>query len=571
MRSVLNGFAAFSRFVPVPTLARASIQCRWKSIRPVEELQRRVGQLVGAGDVRGVVDEIRMGLSQSVFSMKAFANALFLLERTKNEDTAMDLVKQVQESGLVGLWDDESVLAVILRLQCAAGDAAGATKMFSYMVSHQLLRLRSVSVFLSFWCKRRDRRMAFAVYEEALRQRMDLSMEDYLAIGRLCVNIGEPLATLHCLLREMQGHADGVSAAVAEEVIRPWALRGGMEVTDVTFPHSDAMLPAGTCCSCSSVLSGHRFTALQKSKLLSDVVQIAMDGGRKNSPRARMAFETWRRFISSHGHSIDVLVDGANLGYYGLSSWYALAKRELLLRRGRKESDIAPQDVAWSKRRFVDVSVNFELIELAVQEAYRRGMQPLVLLHERHCEPNNVTDVGKALVSRWRREGVLYCTPSGLNDDLCWLYAALELTTPTDAVPREEKGKTVLVLTNDLMRDHHFRLLSPRHFSRWRDRHRIAFKCSRVDDRTLLHWEMPAPYAQCIQELSPLTWHIPISTNQCGGEDDETEHHSAVDSFTDSTSYQFESDRHAERAESGPIHPTQPSPLQVTQPWLCVR
>jgi proteinaceous RNase P len=54
----------------------------------------------------------------------------------------------------------------------------------------------------------------------------------------------------------------------------------------------------------------------------------------------------------------------------------------------------------------------------------------------------------KAIVAAWNKEGILYQSPAGCNDDWFWLYAAVAM-----------KCK---VVTNDEMRDHHFQMLSPR-------------------------------------------------------------------------------------------------------------
>lgn len=63
----------------------------------------------------------------------------------------------------------------------------------------------------------------------------------------------------------------------------------------------------------------------------------------------------------------------------------------------------------------------------------------------------------------WRDSGVLYSTPPGMNDDWFWMHAALY------------SGPGTLVLTNDEMRDHHFQMLAPRSFLRWKDRHQVHF------------------------------------------------------------------------------------------------
>ena len=46
----------------------------------------------------------------------------------------------------------------------------------------------------------------------------------------------------------------------------------------------------------------------------------------------------------------------------------------------------------------------------------------------------------------------MFNTPAGSNDDWYWLYAAVWL------------GRSVKVVTNDEMRDHHFGMLRPRSF-----------------------------------------------------------------------------------------------------------
>lgn len=70
----------------------------------------------------------------------------------------------------------------------------------------------------------------------------------------------------------------------------------------------------------------------------------------------------------------------------------------------------------------------------------------------------------------WRQADVLYSTPGGMNDDWFWLHAALV------------SGPGTLVLTNDEMRDHHFQMLAPRSFLRWKDRHQIHFSFGYWED-----------------------------------------------------------------------------------------
>ena len=86
-----------------------------------------------------------------------------------------------------------------------------------------------------------------------------------------------------------------------------------------------------------------------------------------------------------------------------------------------------------------------------------------MVIHSRHFASNMMPREYIPLERKWKEEGVLYCTPPGMNDDWFWLHAALHC------------GPTTLVVTNDEMRDHHFQMLAARSFLRWKDRHQIHF------------------------------------------------------------------------------------------------
>ncbi|CAJ1992190.1 RNase P / KRNP1 / Ribonuclease P [Leishmania donovani] len=507
-----------------------------------------------------------MPTSRPVFSTKAFAAALFACEATGDAASGLSLVAEARRcssSGISTEWlQTEHVLSVILRLQCVAGDRDGATRMLAYLEQHGLLRLRSVSAFLQYCCSGlKDRRLAFAVYEAALKHKIELTEPDYLALGRLCVQVREPVGTLFFMLQEMREHVAEVSEAMVRDVLEPWVMmanedaavglkprgvpmslqlhrvdemhhvpqllvaspppstgasaRGAASPGDsaATAPPSDTQL-CGICPACQAELSGYPFTAACRSHLLRELKELIIPQACR-SRRALLGFEHWKRYIHARldaGDRVDIFIDGANLGYYGLSSWYDLAKKQLMLHCGVPESRITDSDLDFNAQcktsgRGVDVGVNFELIDAAVKLAVDtyRMRSPLVMLHERHVEPKFMTLQSTAIVQRWKDRGWLYCSPTGLNDDLCWLYGALLLTDPTDTTPTSVTAASAsphrtFVCTNDKMRDHHFRLLSPRAFTRWRDRHRIAFRCSRVGDRMELHWELPAPYERCIQQ-----------------------------------------------------------------------
>lgn len=324
------------------------------------------------------------------------------------------------------------------------------------------------------------------------------------------------------------------------------------------------------CPHCRRPLQKQPFTVAQRDGLLSAVEhQIVLNPqGRRRAPTPSEAetihrhFRHWKRLLQhqvDHGMPYDLLIDGANVGYYGLSKWYDVAKaREAgpppptpFSTPGQSTSSPvpSPDDDACSEtvsgslpppssrkgkqRSAVDVQLDFPLIDQALQMAMSvHGFKrPLILLHQRHCNPGRLSPQNAALLAAWQQAKRVYTTPHGANDDGWWLYAALFLSRAKDNASSpfgssssrpsihqdsddsapvwsggsmEKRQGTgdggVFVLTNDLLRDHLFKLLSPRSLTRWREHYCVRFRCERVEEKTHLVWEWPPPYSRAPQE-----------------------------------------------------------------------
>lgn len=517
-----------------------------------------------AGDKRG-------GLSD-LFSWEALSATLYAASQAGQPALGLALVADIRRRAPHLPWHDSSTLAVLLRLYIQVRDDLAARQIVAYLCSANLLQTRTAAAYLSYLCQPptapissannpRDgsaspcdrgtaqeserQTLIFSLYGECQRRGIKLGMGEYETLGAYChATQRQPITTLDTLLRDMQGHLPKVSHAFVAEVLQPWAASAGRTVTPFALPQpASGLLPAVEeevvgeesaqgvtvsppvaqvpvpCPCCDQPLAGYPFTAHDRQHLLQELSDKVIPS-QCRTPRALRGFQTWQRFLSASPH-VDVLIDGANLGYYGLSAWYSIAKRELLLARGMQATDITPEDLDFNLNckksgGGVDVNVNYDLIAQALYHCTNTlGLtRPLVLLHERHTEPHNTTPAMKARLKEWQARRWLYCTPSGLNDDLCWLYAALSLCPPTDRVYRGDvasgmTGRGVYVLTNDLMRDHHFALLSPCFFRRWRERHTIRFDCVRLSNQTMVRLRPPPPYTVCLQEMGG-AWHIPV-------------------------------------------------------------
>ncbi|EER08607.1 multidrug resistance pump, putative [Perkinsus marinus ATCC 50983] len=83
----------------------------------------------------------------------------------------------------------------------------------------------------------------------------------------------------------------------------------------------------------------------------------------------------------------------------------------------------------------------------------------------------------------------LYRVPPRANDDWFWMYAAIRCEEQARALAKNENrtADKVFVISNDLMRDHFWRMMVPQSFLRWRERHvcrvRITFPEENVDKK----------------------------------------------------------------------------------------
>lgn len=173
----------------------------------------------------------------------------------------------------------------------------------------------------------------------------------------------------------------------------------------------------------------------------------AFQGGKKGKKRKlggndqELRVNHWKRFQafldtnknSTDETTYDVIIDGANVGYF-------------------------QQNFAGAPKH-----TDYRQIDSVVQHFVNLGKKVLLVMHQRHFAKHQIPARFRPILDNWNQHGTLYQTPAGMNDDWFWMHAALVL------------GPGTLVLTNDEMRDHHFQMLSPRSFLRWKDRHQVHF------------------------------------------------------------------------------------------------
>ena len=172
----------------------------------------------------------------------------------------------------------------------------------------------------------------------------------------------------------------------------------------------------------------------------------------------RKNWERFLKYLEERKAPIDVVVDGANVGYY------------------EQNFSGAPKHVSYIQ------------IDWVVDTLRKQGKSVLLVMHSRHFSPKLLPRKFQPIVDKWIKDGVLYQTPPGMDDDWFWMHIAL--TRPG-----------TLMVTNDRLRDHHFQLMSPRCFLRWRERHQVSFDFGEIGDRRV-RFTFADPYSRRVQRVA---------------------------------------------------------------------
>ncbi len=351
-------------------------------------------------------------------------------------------------------------------------------------------RLRLYTPLLLAYCEERLMLDALKCWLRITNKELELTEREFLALMKCAIATGD-IQVFGCVLREIADsiavpsketagailewfesphaifhneairipkHADNVEVkALLDEIFkneieRPPSMdpvqttKGWDKSSAVSIDSKTGVLKEGCLQNCSlkpvplSQRAWDEMMAMNEKIVLEGQLEenkSQFQGGRKG--KMRIDFDTnerklrWNHFTSfleSIGH-IDVVIDSANVGYF------------------KQNFSNAPKHV------------DYDQIDWVARRFLAMGKKVLLILHSRHFHPKLMPGKYKPLQYEWERMRILYKTPGGMNDDWFWLHAALKYRT--------------LVLTNDEMRDHHFQMLAPRIFLRWKERHQVHF------------------------------------------------------------------------------------------------
>jgi len=384
-------------------------------------------------------------------------------------------------------------------------------------------RLRLYAALLSAYSEERHMLEALSCWLRITKQKLDLTERELLALMQCAIGTGDAAVfdrvvreiaelvpvpskeTVSAILEWFESpHAvfhedeiripkkadEGKVKALLNEIFRdevegPPSLgpiqsaKGWLTSSAVTVDHADGTLKEGCLKGCKlqpvplSERAWNEMLSMNEKIVLEGKLEnnkSKFQGGRKGEMRNDFDPEErknkWTHFVDfleARG-KVDVVIDAANVGYF--------------------------------KQNFADAPkhVDYEQIDWVAQRFLSMNKKVLLVLHERHFSPNLMPEKYQPLQSKWEQSGILYKTPAGMNDDWFWLHVALKHRS--------------LVLTNDEMRDHHFQMLAPRIFLRWKERHQVHFNFGEWENTDgdgnrgrRVNLEFPSAYSRRIQRI----------------------------------------------------------------------
>lgn len=488
-----------------------------------------------AADVMALFDEF-VAKHRRLPSNTALSKVLYRWADAARVADGMALVQKVLQSRasvpaqVFSLSFDEKVATVSLRIVTSSADVSTdvTPERCKAIIGEVLevagvesLKRRALSPLFAFARRQGDWPLAESLLGIAAGRDLELWDAEYndllvtISAGR---DRGEPegvvSARLGAILKVMSEHQPVVGADNARLI---QALAGG------AMDHSVA--DDGTCSRCGAVLHSFDLLPADRAELVRDIeeklIKPRVEGLSRYEPeKVVSSAERDTRWAAVHALQAaleslpyDTVIDGANIGYYGLSSWYKEARREKALEQWRAAQSPAPGESSSAEPPAnlfdaipdhppfpVDVAPKFAIIESMRKAMVAQGKRPVIILHERHLNKGSAANM--ATLAEWRKASAVLASPAFLNDDYCWLHAAIV-------------RPGTFVVSNDQMRDHHFLMLSLRIFMRWRQRHRITYKAYYVPGAigTTVVVSMPRVYSVWVQPAATADgasyWHVP--------------------------------------------------------------
>lgn len=436
----------------------------------------------------------------------------------------------------------ESAVTSMVRLCCASGAQRRAlTLVEEAQAAGMQPRLRTLGAVLAKAAENQDRETCDRIWAEIPHKGLQPQEFEFAAMLRSLR--GSPKAQYRILEQILVDRPLPSDPPLIEEIAMAFGVEGVAALRKANPPYAvgreeeglswhvgwTRVDSTGTC-----ELSGCKLRALdvsteEEEELIAYAARLANDSG---SNRNFIRFQRWLAEQSPW----DVIVDGANVGFNNqnregghfqyqqihtlVRRLRAEGKRVLVVlhpKRLKEDADLSIQRVKRRKLRQVSPCNKEDKLptsgseeidsvekESGLHSSYDR-FEDIEYPHDpiTDAELEAAKDSPLDIIRTWKEWGVLLRVPVHDCDDWYWLYAAL------DSARRGKKH--VQVVSNDTMRDHHWRMLGHRSFLRWQDRHmtRVLVWSELQDYRVV--FVPPQPFSLQAQVSNDhKAWHFPV-------------------------------------------------------------
>lgn len=341
------------------------------------------------------------------------------------------------------------------------------------------MRLRSYTALLAAFCRHQNAAISMALFAEfSEKYALEPTEKEYISMLSLCVQLDDDK-----FYEYLGGMVEDILVPGKNtwDIVKQWFSTSRRAKTHRILV--DTISSTGKLEKLGHQLQSIELGAADRSQLIEQIdncfkITSNIDGRDLSEHRYNKEkiisekWETYKSWIKGEivvsqcdaADSYTILIDGANIGFY--------------------------------QQNFANATghVDYLQIDAMIKHCQQLQRKPLVILHCRHLFPDVLPANIVPLVDSWKKQKLLYITPAKCNDDLFWMYAAMIFNCD--------------VVTNDEMRDHHFKMLSPRWFMRWKERHQVRFKFGKFDHserRRMLETTLPPPYSHRIQLYNPVS------------------------------------------------------------------
>lgn len=370
-------------------------------------------------------------------------------------------------AGVVDMKLTERLASGIIKLQCCLGNVDEALKCFDEMAAADMVRKRrTYAPLLAALGEASPSRIedACRVFADSQTHLVDLMEEDFAALVQATASAPDE-KLLYKVLRSMSELIYAIAPSTLATLDAAFAKRNRSPQTVQIDTEG-----GGTCPHCASQIRSIDLEIEELKQMSDEINQLARVGDKQ-----AVAFDAFKSWLERYG-TPDAIIDGANVGYYSLR----VAQGQTL--------------------RYLQV-------DRVVQHFLDQGLKPLIVMHSRHFGLNvTMTAQDQKIVQAWNASGMLYKTPPKMNDDWFWLYAG---------VWGSIKKASLVMVSNDQMRDHHFQMLSTRKFLKWRERHWVNFHFdTNKGGRSppiLAHPSKVSLRMQQVSDEDESRWHFPLA------------------------------------------------------------